>query len=155
MIGDSRAQTMSADLSHRFPDDTLLRNVWAPCVVALAAMNRKSPDQAIDALRAATPYDLAIFSGLLPIYVRGLVYLEAKRGPEAATEFQKIIDHRGIAPVGIEHSLAKLGLGRAYILSGDNARAKSAYQDFFAVWKDADPDIPILKEAKAEYVKLK
>ncbi len=155
MTGDARAQTMTTDLSHRFPDDTLLHNVWGPSVVALAAMNRKSTDQAIEALRAATPYELAIYPGLLPIYVRGLVYLEAKRGPEAATEFQKIIDHRGINPVGIEHSLARLGLGRAYTLSGDTAKAKSAYQDFFALWKDADPDIPILKEAKSEYEKLK
>jgi serine/threonine protein kinase/tetratricopeptide (TPR) repeat protein len=155
MIGDSRAPIMMADLGRRFPDDTLLHNVWAPSVAALVAMNRKSPEQAIDSMRAATPYELAIYSGLLPIYVRGLVYLEAKRGPEAAVEFQKIVDHRGIVPVGIEHSLAKLGLGRAYTLTGDTAKAKAAYQDFFALWKDADPDIPIFKQAKSEYEKLK
>ena len=155
MIGDSRAQTMMADLSRRFPDDTLLHNVWGPSVAALAAKSRKAPDQAIDSLRAATPYEFAIYTGLLPIYVRGLVYLEAKRGPEAAVEFQKIIDHRGITPVGPEHSLARLGLGRAYAISGDTAKAKAAYQDFFALWKNADPDVPILKQAKAEYERLK
>jgi len=89
-----------------------------------------------------------------PTYVRGLVYLQAKRGPEAAVEFQKIVDHRGISPTAPEHSLAKLGLGRAYQMTGDTGKAKAAYQDFFALWKDADPDIPILKDAKAEYTKL-
>jgi len=89
-----------------------------------------------------------------PIYVRALAYLEAKRGPEAALEFQKIVDHRGISATSPEHSLAKLGLGRAYQMTGDTAKAKAAYQDFFALWKDADPDIPLLKDAKAEYAKL-
>jgi len=88
------------------------------------------------------------------MYPRGLAYLQARRGAEAAAEFQKIVDHRGIGPTAIEHSLAHLGLGRAYVLTGDNAKAKAAYQDFFALWKDADPDIPILKQAKAEYAKL-
>jgi len=81
--------------------------------------------------------------------------LQAKRGTEAAAEFQKIVDHRGIAPNVPEHSLAKLGLGRTYMMTGDTAKARAAYQDFFALWKDADPDITILKEAKAEYGTLK
>jgi eukaryotic-like serine/threonine-protein kinase len=155
MIGDARAQTMIADLSRRFPDDTLLHNVWAPSVTALAAISRKAPDQAVDALRAASPYELAIYPGLVPVYIRGLAYLEARRGSEAAAEFQKIVDHPGITPVGLEHSLAKLGLGRAYTLSGDTAKAKAAYQDFVALWKDADSDLPILQRAKSEYEKLK
>jgi tetratricopeptide (TPR) repeat protein len=91
---------------------------------------------------------------LFPIYVRGEAYLAAHQGKEAAAEFQKILDHRGIvlnAPIG---ALAHLQLGRAYAMQGDTAKAKAAYQDFLTLWKDADPDIPILKEAKAEYAKL-
>jgi len=155
LSGDSsRAQSITEELGRRFPNDTLLHNVAIPSVLALTALNRKAPEQAIEALRAATPYELGSSQGLFPIYVRGLAYLQAKRGTEAVAEFQKIVDHRGIDPTGVEHSLAKLGLGRAYAMSGDAARARTAYQDSLALWKDADPDIPILKEAKAEYAKL-
>ena len=150
----SRAQAITADLSRRFPEDTLLHAVSLPMVEALAAMNRKAPNEAIVPLQAAAPYELGVAQGLLPIYIRGQAYLQAKHGTEAAAEFQKIVDHRGIAPVAPEHSLAKLGLGRAYVMIGDAAKARAAYQDFFALWKDADPDLPILKEAKAEYAKL-
>ena len=155
MTGDvSRAQAIADDLGHRFPDDTLLHQVSIPCVRALIELNRKNPEAAIQSLQATTPYELGGGQGLFPIYVRGLAYLQAKRGTEAAAEFQKIVGHRGIAPTVPEHSLAKLGLGRAYAMSGDTSKARAAYQDFFALWKDADPDIPILKEAKAEYAKL-
>jgi eukaryotic-like serine/threonine-protein kinase len=155
MSGDvSRAQAITADLSRRFPADTLLHAVSVPTVEALAAMNRKAPSEAIARLQPAAPYELGPAQGLLPIYIRGQAYLQAKHGPEAAAEFQKIVDHRGIVPVGPEHSLAKLGLGRAYVMTGDAAKARAAYQDFFALWKDADPDLPILKEARAEYAKL-
>jgi tetratricopeptide (TPR) repeat protein len=156
MAGDAnRAKSIMEDLGRRFPSDTLLHNVVTPEVAALMALNRKAPDQAIEALRATTPYELGFAQALVPIYVRGQAYLMAKRGTEAAAEFQKIVDHRGIDPVRPEHSLAKLGLGRAYVLTGDTAKARAAYQDFFALWKDADPDVPVLKEAKAEYEKLK
>jgi len=124
-------------------------------VRALIELNRKNPDAAIQSLQTATPYELGAAQGLFPIYVRGLAYLQAKRGVEAAAEFQKIVDHRGIAPTAPEHSLAKLGLGRAYVMTGNMAKARAAYQDFFALWKDADPDLPILKEARAEYGNLK
>jgi eukaryotic-like serine/threonine-protein kinase len=155
MTGDAgRAKTILDDLGRRFPSDTLLHNVAIPEVTALAAMNRKAPEQAIEALGAAAPYEFGAAQFLLPIYLRGQAYLQAKRGSEATAEFQKIVGHRGIAPTVPEHSLAKLGLGRAYMLTGDTAKAKAAYQDFFALWKDADPDIPILKQAKAEYAKL-
>ncbi|MGC2245617.1 MAG: protein kinase [Terriglobales bacterium] len=155
MTGDtSRAQSIVDDLGHRFASDTLLHNVTIPLVAALTAMSRKVPEHGIEALGAAVPYEFGIGQGLLPIFVRGQAYLQAKRGAEAAAEFQKIIDHRGIDPTIPEHSLAKLGLGRAYVLTGDTAKAKAAYQDFFALWKDADPDVPILKEAKGEYAKL-
>ena len=150
----SRAQSITDELDHRFPDDTLLHQVSIPCIRALIELNRKAPDAAIQALQSATPYELGSAQGLFPIYVRGLAYLQAKRGVEAAAEFQKMVDHRGIAPTAPEHSLAKLGLGRAHATTGDTAKARAAYQDFFALWKDADADIPILKEAKAEYAKL-
>jgi tetratricopeptide (TPR) repeat protein len=156
MTGDvSRAQAVADDLGHRFPADTILHEVSMPCVQALIDLDRKVPEQAIKVLQTATPYELGIAQTLFPIYVRGLAFLQAKRGAEAAVEFQKIVDHRGIAPTAPEHSLAKLGLGRAYVMSGDSAKARAAYQDFFALWKDADTDLPILKEAKAEYEKLR
>ena len=155
MTGDvSRPPVIVEELGRRFPDDTLLHNVTIPNVTALVAINRKAPDQAIAALQTATPYELGNSQPLLPIYIRGLAYLQANRGAEAAAEFQRIVDRRGINPTGVEHSLAKLGLGRAYVIAGDTQKAKAAYQDFMALWKDADPDIPILKEAKAEYAKL-
>jgi hypothetical protein len=91
---------------------------------------------------------------MFPVFVRGEAYLAAHKGSEAAAEFQKILDHRGLVlnqPIG---ALAHLGLGRAYVLQGDTAKARTAYQDFLTLWKDADPDIPILKQAKAEYAKL-
>jgi Tfp pilus assembly protein PilF len=84
----------------------------------------------------------------------GLAYLQAKHGAQAEAEFQKVVDHRGISPTALVHSLAKLGLGRAYVMTRDTSKARAAYQDFFALWKDADPDIPILKEAKGEYARL-
>jgi eukaryotic-like serine/threonine-protein kinase len=155
LAGDvTRPPAMMDELARRFPSDTLLHNASIPSVSALVAMDRKAPDQAITALKPATQYETGISQGLFPAYVRGLAYLQARRGTEAAAEFQKIIDHRGINPVGQEVSLARLGLGRAYTLSGDTAKAKAAYQDFFALWKDADPDVPILKEAKSEYLNL-
>ena len=155
MTGDvSRAQAIADDLGRRFPDDTILRQVNIPVVRALIELQRKAPEKAIEALQAATPYEMGYGQNLFPVYVRGLAYLQAKRGPEAVAEFQKIVDHRSIAPVAPEHSLAKLGLGRAYGLTGDTAKAKAAYQDFLALWKDADPDVPIHQQAKAEYAKL-
>ncbi len=89
-----------------------------------------------------------------PMYVRGEAYLRLRNGGKAATEYQKILDHHGIAPNSPLYTLARLGLGRAYALQGDSAKAKEAFQDFFAKWKEADPDVPILKDAKAEYAKL-
>jgi len=155
LTGDaSRAQAIVQDLGRRYPDDTLLHNVMIPSVTAILAINRKAPDQAIEALKVATPYEMGTVSGMFPIYLRGLAYLQARRGGDAAAEFQKFVDHRGVAPTAPEHSLSRLGLGRAYVLTGDTAKAKAAYQDFFALWKDADPDTPLLNEAKAEYAKL-
>jgi tetratricopeptide (TPR) repeat protein len=117
--------------------------------------NRGNPAKAIDLLQPVGPYELARHLGsLYPVYIRGQAYLLLRRGGEAAAEFEKILDHRGITinePIG---ALAHLQLGRAYALAGDPAKAKVAFQDFFRLWKDADPDIPILKQAKLEYAKL-
>jgi eukaryotic-like serine/threonine-protein kinase len=155
MTGDlSHAQAIVDDLGHRFPDDSVVRQVTTPCVRALTELQRKAPEPAVQALDAVKLYEMGTAVAFLPTYLRGQAYLQAKRGTDAAAEFQKIVDHRGINPTGVEHSLAKLGLGRAYVITGDTAKARAAYQDFLALWKDADPDIPILKEAKAEYAKL-
>jgi len=111
-------------------------------------------DRAIELLRAASPYEFGFFPRMLPTYIRGQAYLRARQGKEAAAEFQKVLDHRGACQTSPQCALAHLQLARARVLSGDAAGARGAYQDFFAIWKDADPDIPILKEARSEYAKL-
>jgi tetratricopeptide (TPR) repeat protein len=136
--------------------------MYLPPIRALLALRRGDPAKAIDVLKTGASYDLGLPPCVAPafigpfyaIYVRGQAYLAAHQGVEAAAEFQKILNHRGIVvsdPIG---ALAHLQLGRAYVLSGDPSRAKTAYQDFLALWKDADEDIPILKDARAEYAKL-
>ena len=135
---------------------------YLPTLRGKLALSHSSPRGALDILRGAAPYELGLpalgfynWPNLYPVYVRGEAYLAAHQGREAAVEFQKILDHRGIVlnePIG---ALAHLQLGRAYVLQGDTAKARAAYQDFLNLWKDADPDIPILKEAKAEYAKLR
>jgi eukaryotic-like serine/threonine-protein kinase len=152
--GAERVETLATDLGNRFPEHTIVQSYYLPTVRAQVALSRDDPSRAIEILQAAAPYELSGSGALYPVYVRGEAYLAARRGIEAAAEFQKILDHRGIvanAPVG---ALAHLGLGRAYTLSGDKTKAKAAYQDFLTLWKDADPDIPTLKQAKAEYAKL-
>ena len=166
LSGDSsRSQALTEDLSKRFPEDTRVQFTYAPMLRALLALNHSQPSKAVELLQTAIPYEVGIpteggsefllgAGNLYPAYVRGLAYLAAHQGAEAAAEFQKILDHRGLVisdPIG---ALAHLQLGRAYALSGDKTKAKSAYQDFLTLWKDADPDIPILKQAKAEYAKL-
>ena len=164
VAGDlQRARSLAADLQKRFPEDTSVQFNYLPALGALFALSRHEPRKAIEVLEVDVPYELAVppidfnefFGGLYPVYVRGEAYLAAHRGPEAAAQFQKILDHRGIVagdPIG---ALARVQLGRAYAMAGDAAKAKVSYQDFLALWKDADSDIPILKEAKAEYAKLK
>jgi tetratricopeptide (TPR) repeat protein len=163
LSGDlSESQRLAADLEKRFPEDTPVQFEYLPTLHALSALARRAPPEAVERLQRAVPYDLAMpgtsflakFGGLYPVYVRGQAYLAAGRGQEAAVEFQKILNHRGIVladPIG---ALAHLQLGRAYVLSGDQTKAKSAYQGFLALWKDADPDLPVLKQARAEYAKL-
>ena len=153
--GDTvRALTLADDLGTRFSEDTIVHFNYLPTIRAQLALRRNDSSRAIEVLQAAAPYELGSAGGLYPVYVRGEAYLSAHQGNEAAAEFQKIIDHRGIVlnePIG---ALAHLGLARAYVLQGDTAKAKAAYQDFLTLWKDADPDIPIFIAAKAEYAKL-
>jgi len=163
IAGDSsQAQTLTNDLESSFPEDTSVKFNYLPTVRAFLALNRGGPAKAIELLQVAVPYELGqprssqtgYFGALYPIYARGQAYLAARQGTEAAREFQKILDHPGIIigdPIGV---LAHLQLGRAYAMQGDAAKAKAAYQDFLTLWKDADPDIPVLKQAKAEYARL-
>jgi DNA-binding winged helix-turn-helix (wHTH) protein/tetratricopeptide (TPR) repeat protein len=163
LSGDSsRSQMLANDLEKRFGEDTCVRFSYLPALRARLALNGGEPAKAIEMLQVAVPFELGAprssisgnFGALYPVYVRGEAYLAARRGAEAAAEFQKILDHRGIVvsdPIG---ALARLQLGRALVLSGDGTKAKTAYRDFLTLWKDADPDIPILKQAKAEYAKL-
>jgi hypothetical protein len=148
---------MADDIAKQFPLNTLLNSYWVPTLRAVAEINH-NPTGAIELLKEVTPYELGepppLAGTLYPVYIRGQAYLLLHRGDEAAVEFQKFIDHRGIVVSSTLGSLARLGLARAIALSGDPAKSRSAYQDFFALWKDADPDIPILKQAKAEYAKL-
>jgi serine/threonine protein kinase/tetratricopeptide (TPR) repeat protein len=153
------AKGMVEELQKSYQSDTMLKVYWLPTIKAVIELNANNSAQALVFLEAAAPYELGgppqLQQGTLyPAYIRGQARLRANNGSGAAAEFQKFLDHRGIVinfPLG---ALAHLGLARAYALSGDTAKAKTAYQDFFALWKDADPDIPILKEAKAEYAKL-
>jgi tetratricopeptide (TPR) repeat protein len=141
-------------LAKHFPSDTFLNGVSLPTARAAIEIQRGNPAKALEWLRSAGPYELGQFADFLPIYVRGLAYLRAREGAQAAAEFQKILDHRGVDPLSPLYALARLGLARAYALSGEKDKSRSAYQDFLALWKDADPDIPVLKEAKTEYAKL-
>jgi len=159
-VGDTaRAKTMAGDLEKSNPTNTVLKLYWLPTIKAAIEANGGNAAQVLQLLEAAAPYELGEppptqEGTLYPAYLRGQTYLLARQGQAAATEFQKFPDHRGIVlnfPLG---ALAHLQLGRAYAMNNDTAKAKSAYQDFLTLWKDADPDIPILKQAKAEYAKL-
>src|SRR5438128_17687 len=155
MAGDARQATAIADeLGRRFPNNTLVNDVWVPMIRGEIEINHGNPGKAIELLQVAFPYETGFASRLAPSYVRGQAYLKARQGKDAAAEFQKILDHRGVCQTAPACALSHLQLGRARVLSGDAAAARTAYQDFFAIWKDADPAIPILKEAKAEYGKL-
>jgi predicted Zn-dependent protease len=155
---NAQAQKLADGLNKDFPKDTIVQGYWLPAVRAAITLNAKNGADAVETLRAATPYELAqnepFQVGMLyPIYLRGQAYLLEHQDREAAAEFERIIDHRGIVlnfPLG---ALAHLGRARAYALQGDTAKAHTAYLDFFTLWKDADPDIPVLQQAKAEYAK--
>jgi eukaryotic-like serine/threonine-protein kinase len=158
-IGEaSRAKALAEELEKTYPTNTLLKAYWLSTINAAIEISKGNSSQAIVDLEAAAPYELgnaeALISNLYPAYVRGQAYLLAHNGPAAVAEFQKLLDHRGIVANFVTGSLAYLQIGRAYAMAGDTAKAKAAYQDFFSIWKDADPDIPILKQAKAEYARL-
>jgi tetratricopeptide (TPR) repeat protein len=171
MAGDTvRAESMVQDLGKRYPLDTQMQSLWLPAIQAQLALNKKNPAAALNALQAASPIELGQIgfvvniSCLYKVYVRGEAYLASRQGSAAAAEFQKILDHSGIVWNCWTGALARLGVARANALEartlqGADAdaarvRALAAYKDFLALWKDADPDIPILKQAKAEDAKL-
>jgi len=157
-LGDAaRAQSLVDDLHKTFPTDTILNNIWLPTIEASLELSRHNQVRALEQLQIAAPYELSssLWGGLLfPIYTRGDAYLMAGDGTAAAAEFQKMIDHRGIVVNRIQGALAHLGLGRAYAMVGNQEKARAAYQDFLSLWKDADPDVPVLRQARAEYAKL-
>ena len=162
-VGDlSRSEMLANDLDRRFPEDTSVQHHYLPTLRAFAALNGGTPAKAREELEMARRYELAMnglssiaFCGAMyPAYVRGEAFLAEHKGVEAAVEFKKLIDHRGIVLADPAAALARLEIARAWALSGDNDKAKNAYQDFLALWKDADPDIPILRQAKVEYARL-
>lgn len=162
--GDSsRAQMLADDLGRRFPEDTSVQFSYLPTVRARLALSHGKPAKAIELLSVASANELgsprttlhANFGALYPVYMRGEAYLSAGRGSEAAAEFQKILNHRGVVvsdPVG---AVAQVQLARAYTMQGDSVKARTAYQAFLTLWKDADPDVPIYKAAVSEYSKLR
>jgi hypothetical protein len=153
---------LAKDLERRFPEDTSVRYHYLPTLRALAALNGGKPAKAREELQPSARYEFAInglsnilFCGAMyPAYVRGEAFLAEHKGAEAAAEFQKILDHRGVTLADPVAALALLQIGRAWLLAGDTAKARSAYADFLTLWKDADSNIPLLIQAKAEYAKL-
>jgi hypothetical protein len=171
MAGETaRAELLANDLNSRYPLDTQMQSLWLPAIQAQLALNRRNPAAALNALQAASSNELgqitfvSNLSCLYDVYLRGEAYLAAGQGRAAAAEFQKILDHDGIVWNCWTGALAHLGVARANAFQarasqGADAdaarvRALAAYKDFLTLWKDADPDIPVLKEAKAEYAKL-
>jgi tetratricopeptide (TPR) repeat protein len=171
MAGDTtRAESLAQDLGKRFPVETQMQSLWLPAIQAQLALDRKNPASALNALQAASPIELGQIefvlniSCLYPTYIRGEAYLAAGQASAAAAEFQKILDHTGIVWNCWTGALARLGVARANALQSRTSqgadadaarvRALAAYKDFLTLWKDADPDIPILRQAKAEYAKL-
>jgi eukaryotic-like serine/threonine-protein kinase len=156
----ARAEKMADDLQTRFPLDTLINGYWLPTIKATIEINRNNPSKAIELLNAAATYELGqvceleFGAQLYPVYVRGQAYLLLHEGSKATVEFQKFLDHRSLVANKPLFALAHLGLARAQAVQGDTTKAKAAYQDFLTLWKGGDPDIPILKEAQAEYAKL-
>jgi eukaryotic-like serine/threonine-protein kinase len=152
LAGDSaRAQKIAPDLNQRFPEGTYVEDNYVPKIRAVLALRRGKPQDAIQMLGTTSPYDLLPEGAMIAVYVRGQAYLDAHQGPPAAAEFQKLRDNPMEA---LDRSTPKLGLARAYALQGDTAKAKTEYQDFLAQWKDADPGVPLRKQAKSEYAKF-
>jgi tetratricopeptide (TPR) repeat protein len=161
MCGDAaQAEKLAAETSKLFPNGTIWNAVQLPAIRAAIALNRDQPAKGVELLASALPYERSYLEGA---YLRGLAYLRVSKGAEAAAEFRKIVDHKGanwgatwVHPYwGQFYSLSHVGLARAFVLAGDTAKAKKAFQDFFELWRDADADIPILIEAKKDYAALR
>ena len=164
LAGDSTAaQTLADDLERRLPEDTSVKFSYLPALRALVALDRHDPQKALAQLQMSSPYELGepqssffgFYGALYPVYVRGKTYLALHQGAQAATEFETIVSHRNIVindPIGV---LAHLELGRAYRMAGDQVKAKAAYNKFFDLWKNADSNLPVLKQARSEYAQLR
>jgi eukaryotic-like serine/threonine-protein kinase len=150
----AKAETIASELGKNYPLNTLVQKLAIPQIRARVELQRGHSAKTIEQLRPTEVYQFGYVAAGISVYLRGLAYLQVKRGPQAVAEFQKILDHKSAFGASPYVSLARLGLARGVALSGDPAKARIHYQDFFAKWKDADPDTPILKEAKAEYMKL-
>jgi serine/threonine protein kinase/predicted Zn-dependent protease len=150
LCGESnQAKPLMDELTKRYPEDTVINSIWLPVIRAGAELRRGNAEQVIEQLQAVTRYEAA--AEFWPQHLRGQAYLKLKRGAEAAAEFQKILDHRGYAPLSPLYPLARLGLARAAALTGAAAQSRKACEEFFAAWKEADVDLPILREARREY----
>jgi serine/threonine protein kinase len=149
----THAEQLANELGSQDPAGTIMQGYTLPCIRAMIEVNRRNPSKAIDLLNATLPYELAMssFANLQPAYVRGLAYLESGDGPKAAAEFRKLIANPGVVTSSITGALAYLQLARAERMRGDKEQARTLYQDFLGLWKNADPTIPVLKQAKAEY----
>jgi serine/threonine protein kinase/tetratricopeptide (TPR) repeat protein len=155
LVGDPNLATKRAErLAGQSPANGSLNKMWLPRIRAAIELKRSNPQRAVELLAPATVYEAGWFDRYLSAYLRGQAFLDAHRGQEAVAEFQKILDHRGVVLNSVIGALSHLQVGRAYAMAGDTAKARAAYQDFLTLWKDADPGIPILKQAKAEYAKL-
>jgi predicted Zn-dependent protease len=163
LAGDlARSRALAGELATNFPEDTSVQYMYLPTLHALFSLSAGDSATALASLRRASRFDLALgglgfygyFGALYPVYVRGLAYLSAGQPAEAAAEFQRILDHRGVVVVDPVDAMARLQLARAHALSGDTVKAKSAYSDLLTLWKNADPDIPVVKEARAELARL-
>jgi tetratricopeptide (TPR) repeat protein len=152
------AQKLAGELEKALPLDTLVQKYWLPTIGAAVALQRKDPNRAVELLRVSSTIELSqpmqVTGALFPVYLRGEAYLTLHDGDAAATEYRKFLNHRGLVANFSWGALARVGLARAYAMQGDTAKAKVAYQDFLTIWKDANPDVPILIQAKAEYAKL-
>jgi tetratricopeptide (TPR) repeat protein len=159
----ARSEAISGDLEKRFPEDTFVKFTYAPVLRALASQGKGKFADSVERLEITRTYEFAVnglnflypvLGGLHSAYVRGQAFMGARRNAEAGAEFQKILNHRGLVGLDPIGALAHLQLGRVFVLSGDKLKAKAAYEAFLAVWREADPDVPILKSAKAEYARL-
>jgi hypothetical protein len=153
----AESQKLIDESKRRFPLNTLTNGLWIPTASAAVEISRNNAAKAISLLQSTTPYELGdlLGFGYLPLYLRAQAYLDSKNSAKAATEFQRILDHQGLEISSPLYALSHLGLARSLTLAGDSVNSRKAYQDFFSLWKEADPDIPILIKAKEEYQKLR